>query len=129
MAVVDSKSSSNGVHDIVGPAKARLAKAKAKNGRHQAADGDGPKDRDKDAMSLGDMKKRALLMIEYITKAQTELASEAHSFLGAAASHSTANTTTIKPDFRDLTSREMMDTLTRQIVAWQKEYSPPASVA
>lgn len=99
------------------------------------SEGEAPKEREKDGMSLNDMKKRAALMIEYISKAQVDLAGErtptttnAVAVEGGPVHLPDATTAqTLQDNFDDMTSREMMDVLTRQIMAWQKEYSDPST--
>lgn len=83
-------------------------------------------------MSLNDMKKRATLMVEYISKAQVDMAADRSlanrtPMDGGPVQAPTAPTSTAVQDtFKDMSSREMMDVLTRQITAWQKEYCETA---
>lgn len=80
-------------------------------------------------MTLGDMKKRAAMMIEYISKAQVDLAAERIPTNSIAVQGGPVQPTEslTNPDhFKAMNSREMMDVLTRQIMSWQKEYSEVA---
>lgn len=79
-------------------------------------------------MSVSDMKKRAALMMEYIAKAQVDMAGERtpNGLSGGAVQPPDAIP---DKDFKELSSREMMDALTRHIIVWQKEYGETASVA
>ncbi|KAL1296671.1 hypothetical protein AAFC00_000151 [Neodothiora populina] len=125
-----SKNSPSSVHEAVAPVKSKGSKAKGKNARHLAADADVNEEREKDGMSLNDMKKATTLMIDYINKAQIEVTG-----VRAPATHTLAikggpvrdpDTTRSQDRFNEMTSREMMDVLTKQIVAWQREYSEAA---
>lgn len=110
--------------DPVGPAKGKAGKAKGKIGRHQAGDADTPKDREKEGITLNDLKKRAGMMAEYITKAQVDMAAErtpTNGFVTEGGAVQPPDVPTDR-DFKELNSREMMDVLTRQIMTWQKEY-------
>lgn len=76
------------------------------------------------------MKKRTALMMDYISKAQIDLAGDRTPLGSAALSQHLPQPQPQSADFKELSSREMMDVLTRHIMAWQNEYAePPASVA
>lgn len=134
--MTNSKNSPSSIHEPTIPAKAKIGKWKGKNAK-QAAAGDsteGSKEREKDGMSVSDMKKRAALMMEYIAKAQVDMAGEKTP--NSLSLSLTAQGGAVQPpdaitnrDFKELSSREMMDTLTRQIMVWQKEHGMTAAVS
>lgn len=99
-------------------------------------------------VSMTDMKRKAHAMLDYISRTQVEMAGEItppnddsrrpsdNSSATAAAGTTTtgakpsevkgaeAGTSTGTPkDFKDLSSMEMMDVLTRDLVKWQKEFT------
>lgn len=77
------------------------------------------------------MKKRTSLMMEYIAKAQVDMAGEKTpngTSLTAAGGAVQLLAAALSKDFKELSSREMMDALTRHIMVWQKEYGEPATV-
>lgn len=122
----NSKNSPSSTHEVAAPSKTKLAKSKAKLNRQQTAgDGDAAKEREKDGMSLSDMKKRAAYMVEYISKAQVDIVLERQ--LDSASVH--APSTAAMDSFKDMSSREMMNVLSKQIVSWQKEYGEAAFVS
>ena len=83
----------------------------------------------KSQMTITDMKKRTGMMMDYIAKAQVDMAGDRtplNAQLQEAAAQKSAD------DFKELSSREMMDVLTKHIMTWQKEYGgelPPAAAA
>lgn len=77
----------------------------------------------KSQMTITDMKKRTGMMMDYIAKAQVDMAGDRtplNAHLQDAAAQKSAD------DFKELSSREMMDVLTKQIMTWQKEYGGEA---
>ncbi|KAG9944176.1 hypothetical protein KCU85_g8145, partial [Aureobasidium melanogenum] len=77
----------------------------------------------KSQMTITDMKKRTGMMMDYIAKAQVDMAGD----------RTPLNTISIpqeadkSAEFKELSSREMMDVLTRHIMTWQKEYANEAA--
>ena len=130
------KNSPNPSNDTAGAAsKARTSKPKPKNVRQLVAESEDAKEGARDAMTLADMNKSASMMIEYIAKAQIDVATERvpASVLSLDSSETrppeSANTVVQQHPFKDLTSREMMDALTSQIMLWQKEYADTATAS
>jgi hypothetical protein len=94
---------------------------------------------------MTDMKRRAALLLEYISRTQVELAGEAapspadskgdDKVNGESPSngHQPAqqdipkapdtNQSEASKDFKEMSCMEMMDTLTRKLVKWQQEYT------
>jgi hypothetical protein len=94
---------------------------------------------------MTDMKRRAALLLEYISRTQVELAGEAapsptdskgdDKVDGESSSNSSHQPQPDVPkapetnqgegskDFREMSCMEMMDTLTRKLVKWQQEYT------
>lgn len=102
-------------------------------------------------VSMTDMRRKAHAMLDYISRTQVEMAGEitppndesrrpsdntapsATANGTSAGENSTAGTVTngdagssadASKDFKDLSSMEMMDRLTRDLVKWQKEFAP-----
>lgn len=99
-------------------------------------------------VSMTDMKRKAHAMLDYISRTQVEMAGEVtppddeshrpsdHSVATAAVDTAptaeqkppevngeAGNSTNATKDFKDLSSMEMMDVLTRDLVKWQKEFT------
>lgn len=100
-------------------------------------------------VSMTDMKRKAHAMLDYISRTQVEMAGEitppndegrrpSDNSMAKAATGTTSNTrakpsevkgaeagnsTGAPKDFKDLSSMEMMDVLTRDLVKWQKEFT------
>lgn len=89
---------------------------------------------------MSDMKRRVTSILDYIQHVQLEMASEPSLPLPSALQSMVANLPmvdgtaktipskgdtngTAENDFKELTSVEMMDVLTRQLMAWLKEYA------
>lgn len=70
-------------------------------------------------MTITDMKKRTGMMMDYIAKAQVDMAGD-RTPLNAQQLQEEAQKS---EDFKQLSSREMMDVLTRYIMTWQQEYA------
>lgn len=134
-STTESKNSPSSTNDTPAvtsvPAKSKPAKwGRAKNQRQAAAvlESDvSAKDRDKNNMTITDMKKRTGLMMDYIAKTQVDMAGDRTPLNPS----NQAPLQNQSADFKELTSMEMMDVLTRHIMSWQKEYGgeTPASVA
>lgn len=83
-------------------------------------------------MTMTEMKRRAGAMVDFISRTQVEMAAESKVHTNGLAKPSTTSSTTAvvdesaadgqNSDFRDLSVEEMMGTLTRNLVHWQKEY-------
>jgi hypothetical protein len=73
----------------------------------------------KSQMTITDMKKRTGMMMDYIAKAQVDMAGD-RTPLNAQQLQEEAQKS---EDFKQLSSREMMDVLTRHIMTWQQEYA------
>ncbi|KAI5212911.1 hypothetical protein AUEXF2481DRAFT_33465 [Aureobasidium subglaciale EXF-2481] len=110
------------------PAKSKPGKwaGRAKNPRQaaiQEAEMVTKDNRDnKSQMTITDMKKRTGMMMDYIAKAQVDMAGDGSSLNAQLQAQQSA-------DFKELSSREMMDVLTRHIMIWQKEYAGEAPTA
>ncbi|CAD0010846.1 unnamed protein product [Aureobasidium pullulans] len=76
----------------------------------------------KSQMTITDMKKRTGMMMDYIAKAQVDMAGDRTPLNPQLQAQQ-------PPDFKELSSREMMDVLTRHIMTWQKEYGGEAATA
>lgn len=76
----------------------------------------------KSQMTITDMKKRTSMMMDYIAKAQVDMAGDRTPLNPQLQAQQ-------PPDFKELSSREMMDVLTRHIMTWQKEYGGEAATA
>ncbi|KAG9646475.1 hypothetical protein KCU95_g18991, partial [Aureobasidium melanogenum] len=76
----------------------------------------------KSQMTITDMKKRTGMMMDYIAKAQVDMA-------GDRAPLNTQQEADKAAEFKQLSSREMMDVLTRHIMTWQKEYANEAAAS
>jgi hypothetical protein len=98
---------------------------------------------------MSDMKKRVAAILEFITRAQFEMAGESMSLASGEAAEKMirniadglpmikvngdnntegskegdAKEANAKKEFKDLSCLEMMDVLTRQLVKWQKEFA------
>lgn len=93
---------------------------------------------------MTDMKRRAALLLEYISRTQVELAGEAApspadskgddkvNGVSPETSHHAqqdmskapeTNQAEVLKDFKEMSCMEMMDTLTRKLVKWQQEYT------
>lgn len=70
-------------------------------------------------MTITDMKKRTGMMMDYIAKAQVDMAGD-RTPLNAQQLQEEAQKS---EDFKELSSREMMNVLTRHIMTWQQEYA------
>ncbi|KAH0262460.1 hypothetical protein KCU91_g13389, partial [Aureobasidium melanogenum] len=70
----------------------------------------------KSQMTITDMKKRTGMMMDYIAKAQVDMAGDRTPLNVQQEADKAA-------EFKELSSREMMDVLTRHIMTWQKEYA------
>lgn len=101
-------------------------------------------------ITMSDMKKRVVAILDFITRTQFEMAGETMSpasgetaekmirsiadglpMIKVNGDNSTegskegeAGDSTLHKDFKDLSCLEMMDVLTRQLVKWQKEFAP-----
>lgn len=73
----------------------------------------------KSQMTITDMKKRTGMMMDYIAKAQVDMAGD-RTPLNAQQLQEEAQKS---EDFKELSSREMMNVLTRHIMTWQQEYA------
>lgn len=94
-------------------------------GRHSKAKG-GMNSR----VTMTDMKRRAAAILEYISRTQLELAGEAvPSTVNGGGTNADATKPAetspngVKKEFTELSSMEMMDTLTRKLVKWQQEFT------
>ncbi|KAH0267027.1 hypothetical protein KCU71_g19648, partial [Aureobasidium melanogenum] len=76
----------------------------------------------KSQMTITDMKKRTGMMMDYIAKAQVDMA-------GDRTPLNTQQEADKAADFKQLSSREMMDVLTRHIMTWQNEYANEAAAS
>lgn len=74
----------------------------------------------KSQMTITDMKKRTGMMMDYIAKAQVDMAGDRTPLGSQMQADKSA-------EFKELSSREMMDVLTRHIMTWQKEYANEAA--
>lgn len=74
----------------------------------------------KSQMTITDMKKRTGMMMDYIAKAQVDMAGDRTPLGSQMQAEKSA-------EFKELSSREMMDVLTRHIMTWQKEYANEAA--
>jgi hypothetical protein len=74
-------------------------------------------------MSITDMKKRTAMMMDYIAKAQGHLAPPPENNNLLSSSSSTTSTCT---EFNELSSKDMMQVLSKHITTWQNEYSGEA---
>ncbi|KAF2841106.1 hypothetical protein M501DRAFT_929253 [Patellaria atrata CBS 101060] len=81
--------------------------------------------------SMNDLKKKAANMLEFISRTQVDMAAEKTTVSATAVSKTIAvlngemdvtHALSKKKDFETLSSLEMMDVLTRQLVLWQQEY-------
>lgn len=97
-------------------------------------------------VSMGELKRRANLMFEYISRTQLELVNEPLAELkeavaaldkqtkgdkdqdappnGDSSHQKTRGGNSLSSEFKDLNCIEMMDVLSRDIMRWQKEFAP-----
>ncbi|KAH0085634.1 hypothetical protein KCU66_g18819, partial [Aureobasidium melanogenum] len=76
----------------------------------------------KSQMTITDMKKRTGMMMDYIAKAQVDMAGDRTPLNVQQEADKAA-------EFKELSSREMMDVLTRHIMTWQEEYANEAAAS
>lgn len=129
----NSKNSPNGATEAIAPVKrGRWAHKVTKGSKQATGDSDGSKDKAKENPSVPDLNKKAQAMLEYIGKMQVDLAGErtppggSGGLEGGAVQPVTSAATGTKKEFNSLSSREMMYELTREIMAWQKNFGDGA---